>query len=521
MEHRITSRWLLCFVSLAFTAPQLHAQPGTFDPSFGWMGTSSCDFQLTPSQAAFDMAVQPDGKVVLVGKLPGTFTDFFGVARFTSDGWLDTDFSNDGMDTVLVAVGGWDQPRSVALQPDGGIVVMGGAFGLPQSSTGLARFLPDGGLDTSFNASGRLIMPGITGAGITVQPDGMILLAGLWYNGLLTHTHLTRLKPDGSLDQAFDNDGTATWPQATSTTAACLALQADGAILTAGIMQVGATPHVLVERFTAGGQRDSTFGTNGIVTVPPYASQSVPRSMVVQPDGKVLVALQHWVGNDTYFGALRLNSDGTMDAGFNGGTPLFCAALDWVTVSDMVLDSDGRVVLVGSSYRNVPFPGPGWTWDLATVRLLPNGAYDPLWGTNGVLESAVGTGVDMANAGALANDGGVLVAGSINTSFLVVKYVGGTIMGQSTVQKEEPRASVSPNPAALMCSLQFQQSGSAASTCTLRDMAGRNVRTFWSDRLLPAGTRVEVLDLSGLVSGVYALEIRSGSRAATVRLVKE
>ncbi len=221
---------------------------------------------------------------------------------------------------------------TVAGQPDGKILV-GGSFahanGAPR--TNLARLNADGSLDAAFNAGGAGLDTGDV-RGIVVQPDGKILIVGLFgsYNGTARQS-IARLNADGTLDATF-NPGTNP-----NNTTFAVALQADGKILVGGsFTSFNGTVRTRIARLNADGTLDATFTPgNG-------ANQTIYK-IVVQPDGKILIGGNFTNYNGTARSRLvRLNADGTLDATFNPSG----AGAD-TTVYAITLQSDGKILIGG------------------------------------------------------------------------------------------------------------------------------------------------------------------------------
>jgi len=175
---------------------------GALDPTFNSAGSVSL-----PGNYARAMTIQPDGNMIVVGNAG----DDMQVVRVTSDGILDTTFASDGVES-LDFNGFVDDARTVTLQKDGKILVLGSA-GI--SSTverfGIARLLPSGGLDTTFNTTGKVTVDGPSGGvgrSLAVQSDGKILVAG----GAVsteneTDFYVARLTANGEVDPTFGEDG--------------------------------------------------------------------------------------------------------------------------------------------------------------------------------------------------------------------------------------------------------------------------------------------------------------------------
>ncbi|MDD4673884.1 MAG: delta-60 repeat domain-containing protein [Bacteroidales bacterium] len=139
----------LMFSSLLFFG--VHAQnPGDFDGTFGTDG-----IVLTPigtaSGMAYDIAVQPDGKIIMAGKASiGTWK--FALVRYNIDGTLDESFGDNGIVTTAIAHS--DQGISVALQPDGKIVLGGATYDNVDYTGAVVRYFEDGDVDNTFGVDG-------------------------------------------------------------------------------------------------------------------------------------------------------------------------------------------------------------------------------------------------------------------------------------------------------------------------------------------------------------------------------
>ncbi|MEQ1597440.1 MAG: delta-60 repeat domain-containing protein, partial [Casimicrobium sp.] len=214
------------------------AAPGDLDTSFG-SGSGKVITAIGPDgDVARAIAVQPDGKIVVAGgcvNSSGSDNDFC-LARYLPSGALDTSFNTTGK--VITAIGSHGGTSVVALQPDGKIVIAGTCWNGSNSNSDfcLARYLPSGALDTSFNTTGKVI----TGVGsgndyanaLAVQPDGTIVAAGACFNGNTFDFCLARYLPSGALDTTFNTTGSVITPiGARSDTAYALALQPDGKIV--------------------------------------------------------------------------------------------------------------------------------------------------------------------------------------------------------------------------------------------------------------------------------------------------
>ena len=101
---------------------------GIADASFGTNGGTTTSVPNYPSVMTSGLAVQPSGDIVIVGTASHSTTTSFALARYTASGQLDTTFGNSGT-VVTIFGGGFPAPEvsanGVTIQPDGKIVVVG------------------------------------------------------------------------------------------------------------------------------------------------------------------------------------------------------------------------------------------------------------------------------------------------------------------------------------------------------------------------------------------------------------
>ena len=224
--------------------------PGDLDRGFGADGRRI----ITGVSAAEALAIQPDGRIVVVG-----WNGNVAVARLKPDGSNDPAFGG----TRFVDFGSFDLGQAVALQPDGKIVVVGRT----SDNVTIARLNANGSLDMGFGSGGKRTIDygGRDGAeGVAVQPDGKILVAG--FGGADRNLLVTRLHGDGTNDTDFGSGGTARIDFGLGPEEGrALALQADGKIVVAGftIGSTGNFDDVAIARLNPGGAPDMGFGVQG------------------------------------------------------------------------------------------------------------------------------------------------------------------------------------------------------------------------------------------------------------------
>ncbi len=154
---------------------------GSLDPSFGTGGIVKSGV----TGQAHDVIVQPDGKIVVAGHVSldddDDFADFL-VARYNADGTLDPSFG-DGGQTSTDFGGVTNEGENIVLQPDGALVVSGSALDPGSNSvdhhTDVARYIPNGALDTSFGNLGKTTLEdSLVGNDLALQPVGNLVLVG-------------------------------------------------------------------------------------------------------------------------------------------------------------------------------------------------------------------------------------------------------------------------------------------------------------------------------------------------------
>jgi uncharacterized delta-60 repeat protein len=218
-------------------------QDGSKDQSFGdYDGKNVHFFHQRDNAVAWGVAIQDDGKILAAGYVGssgyGTYEsiDDFVLLRFNIDGTIDTSFGTNGYTTIKI---GDDEAFDLAIQDDGKIVVVGKYNDNTIDRFTILRFETDGTLDNSFGTSG--IVTRAIGAndsrakGVAIQDDGKILVSGYSSTGSITNMTLVRLNSDGTFDTSFDIDGVLTTDfTGYDSSAEAVALQSDDKIVIAG-----------------------------------------------------------------------------------------------------------------------------------------------------------------------------------------------------------------------------------------------------------------------------------------------
>jgi uncharacterized delta-60 repeat protein len=376
----------LMFCFLFLSPASVLAVKVTLDNSFDGDGKVFTTFPPLVPSGASDVVGQPDGKIIVVGT--GLETNIlimdWVMARYNPDGSLDQTFGSGGK--VVTNIGTYDKSNSVALLPNGKIIVAGekmfntgDAF---DSHVLFARFSSNGALEHIVETP----VPGYNDVeDVTILPDGRAFVVGSGGSFAILYT------AQGFPDTSFDTDGIIT-PLATSLNAC--AVQADGKLLIGG--QFGSNWNVW--RFNQNGTPDTSFDGDGVASVAVGSGDSAAIEMVVKPDGKILtigIATQ----GGTVQALVQFNSNGTLDTSFDTDGRVFSTS-EIRGGKDVELLPDGKFLALG---HNAP--------TFYVSRYLPDGSLDLTFNGTGKVGAQVGTTIE-ARAFALQPDGKIVACGT-------------------------------------------------------------------------------------------------------------
>ncbi len=352
----------------AAASPSAAATDGSLDTSFGPGGFATSAYG-TWAAAAADV-VQPNGYVVTAGQTDVNGTDEIIATRYTNAGRPDGGFGKGGIVTINIGgSAGVDSGAGIALQPDGKILIAGTGAAQGKLDFAVVRLDSNGSLDPTFGQDGIVTVPlGSAAIATAVRIDsssGDVYVGGTADVNGIKHFAVVRLTPDGSLDPDFGSSGVTFLSP--SAAAWGMVLQSDGSIVIAGEEFYGSSEAFIAARVLANGSPDPKFGDAGTATIP-IGSWAAGLAVALQSDGKIVIGGDaKRVDGTVVAAAVRLNADGSLDTSFasdgilqfNGGG-----------LNAMAVDSAGRVYLVGVG--------------ATVIRLDPNGSFDPSFGQGGV-----------------------------------------------------------------------------------------------------------------------------------------
>ena len=379
---------------------------------------------------AADLALQSDGKILVTGRSWNGSSFEILLARYNSDGSLDTSFGGgDGLASADVGAND-DYAGSVTVQVDGKILVAGYSNNGTDFDFALVRFNSDGTLDTGFGGGDGMVTTAIgaqsdQGHGVAVQADGKIVVAGYTSNGSNIDFAITRYNADGTLDTSFGGgDGIATYDSGAADFGFSVAIQSDGKILAGGRIN----GDFAILRFDTNGTLDTSFGGGDGVATTNTGSSDFGESITLQPDGKILLAGYGYNGSDDDVALLRYNSDGTLDTSFGGGDGIVTTAIGagHDRGHGVAVHSDGKILVGGSSHN-------GADYDFALVRYNSDGSLDTTFNLQNTLDGTptfteggpavvLDADVDVSDAELDALNGG---AGNYDGASLTIARSGG------------------------------------------------------------------------------------------------
>ncbi len=378
MKPRLKLRFLvstLAALMLSLVALPVLAAPGDIDTTFNGGRPDVLDYNLccTGTVQPYAATMNPlNGDILWAGSIRTSSSNQVSmIAVYKPDGMFDTAV-NEGQIGLNASQagspGGELYLYAIAVDSQGRILAAGKIVNSSFATADmiLARFKPDGTLDTVFGAAGTgiVIAPLNTfayGAGLSLTADGHILVTGGAYNSSGSQFQLTvwQFNSDGTVDTAFGSNGHVQIAAINSPYLGwCFpALQPDGTLI-AGCSITGSWK---LTRLKANGAVDTGFGSNGFVT---SAGNRQLTGVALAPDGGFVIS-ELGPNGDLYM--RRFLAAGTVDTGFNGGNPLALgtAPLTWGQVP-VAVQPDGKILISTNNGGNL----------LGIVRFFANGTLD-------------------------------------------------------------------------------------------------------------------------------------------------
>ena len=414
--------------------------PGDLDATFGGGdGIVTTDVNGIDDDANA-VVIDSEGRIVVAGEAstPGSSErDDFAVMRYTADGVLDTSFGTGGI--VTTVFGNDAEVKALVVDSQGRIVVAGGASNGSTNDHAVARYTSAGVLDTSFGGGDGKLTTNIDCSGaasddkahaVAVDSQGRIVVAGDCNENAVTghdQVMVMRYTSAGVLDTSFgggdgsvlsDVDGSG--PDEVNG----MVVDSQDRIVVAGESYNGSNEDFMVLRYTSAGVLDTSFGGgDGIVTTDIGSGNDLGNAVVIDSQGRIVVAGESSNGGSDDFAVVRYTSAGVLDTSFGGGDGIVTTAIlgGDVKANAVAIDSQGRIVAAGQSGD----PGSAFS----VVRYTSAGVVDTSFGGG---DGSVTTSVsldDEANGVAIDSQDRIVVVGETDPQgnedddFGVVRYL--------------------------------------------------------------------------------------------------
>ncbi|AWI25916.1 T9SS type A sorting domain-containing protein [Flavobacterium pallidum] len=521
---------LLTATLLAGACSICFSQDLAYDTAFGNNGMTTTTINEN-GDALLSLVLQPDGKIVSSVGFDFSLNGNEGLIRYNSDGSIDTTFGNNGIVlTSLVDENAFNNNLKLLADGRilivGSKSTVPNNSNYDYFNFAMAMYLPDGTPDLSFGTNG-ILQTDFAGHGdvakaIDIQPDGKIIVAGYVTITWASHTTfgIARYNPDGSLDTGFGQDGFVVGdfeddPQRIEY--AHYIKWVDEKIIVGGSTSIYDNQDIddmaiAVLRINADGSPDTTFGANGRV-VTSFALEQDVYTFLPAPDGGIYAAGSIDQSGVTNALLIKYNSDGSLDAGFgDNGKVIFNDSLFPGSVISRLLLHDGKILCSGTVYD-------GTEVNLMLMRYNLNGSIDTSFGSNGIFAFDInGNQIDYSIDMLLQPDGKLVMGGwtgvtqNDNHSVLTRMqfdnlYVAGLKSDLCTTW---------PNPFTSSINI---HSDDEIFSADLFDISGRRI-TDISVVHLPDRREATLKVPEALSNGIYILNVSNGKKSSAIKVIK-
>ena len=411
-----------------FLAANILAAPADLDSSFGTGGKFIVNFPNSSSGESYAVLVQPDGKIILAGGANGQFNKDFTLVRLHATGTIDTSFGANGFVVTPIEQFSPEAVYALALQPDGKIIAAGNSS-TPSVFTAqfaVVRYNPNGSLDTTFGSGGKAMTDFSTGVndiiGGVVIQPDGKIVVAGTQNGKFA---LARLNANGSMDSSFGTAGKAVTQIVTDGNAFAnvLLLQTDGKLVVAG-SRTGPTSNI-------NSAPVARFNTDGSLDTSfdgdglAFPGLAFIRAGAIDSSGRLVFGGQgYWNFSASGFGLARLNPNGSADTSFNatGTSRLVIASPENENWVNGLAIQSNGKIVAAG--RSYGNPNG---YDFTLARFNENGSPENRFGNGGKMVTHIGAQQDWAYALSLQTDGKIVVAGASGARFAVARFMGGDV----------------------------------------------------------------------------------------------
>lgn len=368
------------------------------------------------------------------------------IARYNSDGTLDATFGDSGFQ--IMDFGDFTlSPKDITITTSDKIVITGYVLESGINDGFIARFLPDGQPDNSFNEDGLLRVDVASVYellnDIEIQPDGKLIAVGIADMEINTYTVVVRVTEDGLLDTTFANDGIYISTIA-DTYGNSLDLLADGKIIVGGRLYSGLDNKSMCFRLTADGILDLTFNDDGYFIVYFGDEDESCVKVIGLASGKIILCIYTVYEGAYHTKLLSVTDEGLIDNSFGYyGT----ASIDSIKCVDVAVDLNGDYIIAGN-YSHFS------TDNFRIAKISTAGIIDSTFGNDGLISTHFEAS-SWVNRIAIQNDGKFILGGLIGdfaSDIAISRHLSEDAVGISDDQNNAT-ISIFPNPVFNYCIL--------------------------------------------------------------------
>ncbi len=522
----------LIFLFCALCAGHLFAQQeGTLDGDFDGDGMVNLDFTDIFSVLNLEgkaCALQSDGKILFLGNNADWQQEYVKY-RLNPDASIDESYTGLGQGASGYFDSFVESARATAIvaSSDGNNIIGGtvtdtlGFNSFAFESRGLTGHATPG-----FGNFGSVILnwkfPSPAGLeALALQPDGKVVAVGFETELDKSHFAIVRLNTDGTLDNSFSFDGLATATLGISDFAQDVLIQPDGKILVAGSANNGQGHAFAFIRFNTNGTLDNFFGNAGKAVFSfPNTEEAFLSSIQLQSDGKIVAGGFVYEGNECDLALLRLTSNGNLDVSFGNGGVVTTSFPNQIVgtfegISSIAIQNDGRILAVGESSNAA-----------VIVRYMHNGLLDDSFGLSGFVSTQYpGSITTSASDCLLQPDGKLLIVGTTYQSPtdadpFMARYLTALNVGTINPLGNTVEVLLYPNPVPADATFGFELESAAEVSMSIMDLQGKLLNQPLLKSNFPTGKQEVSLSLGDLVPGNYLLVLQAGAHVVTTKFIK-
>ena len=504
-------KFITCLLALVIISNTLFGQAGALDTSFGDNGIMITTFENL-SSGANSIAMQSNGKIILSGYNTEDANQDIFLARYLPNGLLDTEFGNEGKYIFSIS-DSKDACYDIETDDEDNIYLLGVSRNIDIPHRGyVMKLTKNGKIDSSFADDGIWVNDtediGDKFREIIILENGKIIISGYSIFQSITRSTTVQLNADGTIDNSFGTNGMTNISVPSGYFGQFASVDHEGNIISGGF-QSNYTFNVVLVKLDSQGEPDLSFGDNGVLWDKSHSEDFV-RSITIQSDNKIILGTTVTNVGTSTFGLIRYNEDGSFDESFgdNGRvyTSFMDSYLDDEIAHSVLLDEEENIIISG-------FVGLTDEINYAIACFDNDGNLDTSFGDNGKVITDLGFD-DMIYTSILQEDGKLVCAGSSITSddissFSMARYE--TKLSTSTVELNKINAEInlSPNPSDGRFIISTDNIGSEITAVDLINLKGNVIHRLSQDEtnFLRSNKYLEIDLGENITRGLYAIRL--------------